>query len=352
MANTAQGDDNRPKCSQCSRTGQQCCRTKGLRKFRDGSSAQYEKQFSKDQVWIGFSKNGRSPLAATYAARSAMIVLSHAAPVFVSHTQPISYQTVAAFSYTKTQLHAIITRFVSNHYVANCESLLAKIQIVDQTAELENFYSVDEPEPEPTPTSDLPNSASRPPGSIDSSARFSHPPRLETTSHSPTQQSTARFETTRKSPTQVSPVSFENILSISGTKRRRRTNDSATSSERFRHIQLPPISQELQNNLSLRDSPSNLSYHSSSYYNNYVSPTEANETRRIEAEYAKLADSEAAKIPDEPLLSFSSWKKNFRWPNQYTTQQCVCLFRYYVDVLGPWVRSYPVIATKVLTGAV
>lgn len=53
------GDDGRPTCSQCERTGQKCHRTKDKRSFRVGSSAQYEKKFAKDQVWLGFTKNGR-----------------------------------------------------------------------------------------------------------------------------------------------------------------------------------------------------------------------------------------------------------------------------------------------------
>lgn len=221
---------------------------------------------------------------------------------------------------------------------------------MDQTAELENFYSIEDPEPEPPSTTERLKSAPRPPSSIDSSATFRRTPRAETTNHSPRQLSTRKSEATARSPDQVSPASFDNILSFSGTKRRR-TNDSATPSEQHQPIQLPSITRELQNHFPIRDSPSNSSYHPSSYYN-YASPTEANETRRIEAEYARLADSEAAKIPDEPLLSFSSWKKNFRWPNQYTTQQCMCLFRYYIDVLGPWVSSYPTSTVIRLTEAV
>jgi len=181
-------------------------------------------------------------------------------------------------------------------------------------------------------------SAPRPLSSFESPATFQPPSRVETISHSPRLLSKARPEATIRSPAQVSPAPFDNILSISGTKRKR-THDSATPSEQYRSIRLPPISQELQNHFPIRASPSNSSCYISSYHNSHASPTEAKETRRIEAEYAKLADSEAAKIPDEPLLSFSSWKKNFRWPNQYTTQQCVCLFRYYVDVLGPWVSA-------------
>lgn len=266
----------------------------------------------------------------------------------VNMTEPIACYIIPACSYSSPQPPQLLAACsLYPEYLANHKHYLAKIQIVDQTAELENFYSVDDPEPEPIPTAERPKSAPRPPSSVDSSISFPQPPRLETTSHSPRQQSIGRFETATKSPTYVSPASFDNILSFSGAKRRR-TNDSTTPSEHYRPIQLPPISQELQNHLPVRNSPSNSSYHSSTYYN-YASPTEANETRRIEAEYARLADSEAAKIPDEPLLSFASWKKNFRWPNQYTTQQCVCLFKYYIDVLGPWVSIYASSINQMLT---
>ena len=57
MTDISAGDDNRPKCSQCEKSGANCCRTKAQRKFRDGSSAQYHTQFAKDQVWLGL-KNG------------------------------------------------------------------------------------------------------------------------------------------------------------------------------------------------------------------------------------------------------------------------------------------------------
>lgn len=64
------GDDGRPTCSQCERTGQKCHRTKDKRSFRVGSSAQYEKKFSKDQVWLNFTKNGR-PCHESLSKRSA-----------------------------------------------------------------------------------------------------------------------------------------------------------------------------------------------------------------------------------------------------------------------------------------
>ncbi len=57
----------------------------------------------------------------------------------------------------------------------------------------------------------------------------------------------------------------------------------------------------------------------------------------VEAEYRRLADSAAAAIPVESLLSPAVWKEEFYWPNQYTTTQCACLMRYYIENLAPWV---------------
>lgn len=57
----------------------------------------------------------------------------------------------------------------------------------------------------------------------------------------------------------------------------------------------------------------------------------------VEAEYRRLADSNAALVPEEPLLSPVIWKAEFLWPNVHTTTQCACLMRYYIDHLAPWV---------------
>ncbi|KAK6387103.1 hypothetical protein LTS17_000369 [Exophiala oligosperma] len=56
----------------------------------------------------------------------------------------------------------------------------------------------------------------------------------------------------------------------------------------------------------------------------------------VEAEYRRLADSAAAIIPDDSLLSPAVWKEDFYWPNIYTTTQCACLMRYYIDQLAGW----------------
>lgn len=163
-------------------------------------------------------------------------------------------------------------------------------------------------------------------------------PRRETASHSPEHSGPARFELSPRSLNHTSPASIDNILSFptSGAKRRR-TNDSFNTSDTNYHVQLPSISQDLLTPYPTFNSPTNSNYNNPYYVNNFASPTEVNETRRIEAEYARIADEKAGAIPAEPLLSASSWKKSFRWPNQFTTQQCMCLLKYYIETLGPWV---------------
>ncbi|RMZ89649.1 hypothetical protein DV736_g3128, partial [Chaetothyriales sp. CBS 134916] len=58
--------------------------------------------------------------------------------------------------------------------------------------------------------------------------------------------------------------------------------------------------------------------------------------RRIEAEYRRLADTQAATIPPEQLLTPEVWKLEFYWPNDFTTTQCACLMRYFIEQLAPW----------------
>lgn len=208
---------------------------------------------------------------------------------------------------------------------------------MDQTAELENFYSTEEPELLPG----IPILTPRPTSSADSTVSAQLSARSAATSQSPSRHGAVILDTMARSPGDVHPASLDNILTFPGHKRRR-TDDSTTPTaevSQYVPIQLPPISQEFQKPYLTRDSPSSLSTGFQVQFSNYASPTEANETRRIEAEYRKLADTEAAAIPAEPLLSPARWKRDFRWPNQYTTQQCMCMFRYYIDHLGPWVSE-------------
>lgn len=201
---------------------------------------------------------------------------------------------------------------------------------MDETASLENFYSTDDTEFITERSAPATRSADNGQSIVTSAPRF-----REAASLSPVQQSTIRLETTLRSPNDLSPISVDNSLSSSGTKRRR-TNDLSPPPD-YHNFPFQAPAQALPGYTSVRD-PVILPPYTPNP-NSYGSPTELNETRRIEQEYARIADHQAAQIPDEPFLSVASWKKNFRWPNQYTTQQCRVLFKYYIDVLGPWVSE-------------
>ncbi|KAL2013704.1 hypothetical protein VTN00DRAFT_1229 [Thermoascus crustaceus] len=55
-------DSIKPKCLRCQRSGRECVRRSSRLRFRHGSSARYDHEFSKDQVWLSSSNNG----SATY----------------------------------------------------------------------------------------------------------------------------------------------------------------------------------------------------------------------------------------------------------------------------------------------
>lgn len=69
-------------------------------------------------------------------------------------------------------------------------------------------------------------------------------------------------------------------------------------------------------------------------------PDQSHVPKVVEAEYRRLADSAAAAIPPASLLSPAIWKEEFYWPNQFTTTQCACLMRYYIENLAPWVGQH------------
>ena len=57
----------------------------------------------------------------------------------------------------------------------------------------------------------------------------------------------------------------------------------------------------------------------------------------VSAEMRRLEDDSAAAIPDDHFLSPAEWRQHFRWPNNFTTNQCTSLMRYFIEELGPWV---------------
>jgi len=57
------GDDSGTTCQRCLKAGQECVRHPRRVKFRHGSTAKYDSEFSRDQIWVNPSANGRVPVS-------------------------------------------------------------------------------------------------------------------------------------------------------------------------------------------------------------------------------------------------------------------------------------------------
>ncbi|EXJ83518.1 hypothetical protein A1O1_07141 [Capronia coronata CBS 617.96] len=202
----------------------------------------------------------------------------------------------------------------------------AKFQFVDQGPELENYYSQDDlafnntnpPAPDQK-QEDLPVPSKRtePPGNAEGPA----------TAHSAPTEGRAPF---------LSPSSTNlETLPVQSPFKRRRTADTTiqqyhVSAETWQRGAYDPIRSQYRvyhppkvlNSVG----PNGFAYMSEQQYVPKV----------VEAEYRRLADSAAATIPPESLLSPAIWKEEFYWPNKFTTTQCACLMRYYIDHLASW----------------
>ncbi|MCJ1304012.1 hypothetical protein MMC08_006824, partial [Hypocenomyce scalaris] len=55
---TCRGDEARPICGRCKRSGDECLRAVSKLRFRHGSSARYDSDFADDQIWLSTSGNG------------------------------------------------------------------------------------------------------------------------------------------------------------------------------------------------------------------------------------------------------------------------------------------------------
>ena len=61
----------------------------------------------------------------------------------------------------------------------------------------------------------------------------------------------------------------------------------------------------------------------------------------LRSENCRLPDTAAAALPSPTsgLLSPRIWKTQFFWPNAYTTNQCICLMRHYIQSIAPSVSD-------------
>ncbi|KAK4944891.1 hypothetical protein LTR10_015810 [Elasticomyces elasticus] len=202
----------------------------------------------------------------------------------------------------------------------------AKFQFVDQGPELENYYSQD----------DLTAGSARPVGEDlkqeNDTVVYKRVEPFRDADSSPTVHSAPASEPLFLSP----PASTNETVLVHSTIKRRRTTDFNTSeapsnAEQWPHAAYDPIRSQYRvyNHPPKVYNPLNHSGYTSMPEQRYV-------PKLVEAEYRRLADDNAAAIPDESLLSPAIWKEDFYWPNKFTTTQCACLMRYYIDHLATW----------------
>ncbi|EXJ87272.1 hypothetical protein A1O3_04231 [Capronia epimyces CBS 606.96] len=202
-----------------------------------------------------------------------------------------------------------------------------KFQFVDQGPELENYYSQDDVVFNNTKSSvpdQKQDDVSVPSKQIDQPVKAQGPAIVHSTP--------AEDYTPFLSP---SSTNHETVLVHSSIKRRR-TADSTTqqyhsNAATWQRGAYDPIRSQYRvyhpPQVFSPVSPDGLAYMPEQQH--YV-------PKVVEAEYRRLADSAAAAIPPESLLSPAIWKEEFYWPNKFTTTQCACLMRYYIDHLASW----------------
>lgn len=230
---------------------------------------------------------------------------------------------------------------------ANVLSLSAKYQFLDEGPGLEDYYSND----------DLNGFRESTRDSLSDSATPEEPPLL---TRAPNSSTTTNSPLSRH---QVSPTGTENALSnlavlsptdnigshnLHSPLKRNFTGDDQYHQPAKRRLEHPrpqyfdPIRPEVNgfppkpigSSTKTDRAPSPDPYNGSAAEAYAMDPAE-----RVEAEYMRLADTKAAIIPPDELLEPAIWKEKFYWPNKYTTTQCACLLRYFIEVLGPWVSN-------------
>lgn len=205
-----------------------------------------------------------------------------------------------------------------------CET--AKFQFVDQGPELENYYAQD----------DIAVNTTKQYVQEEKSDDNTNIPSKQYEASVEVEESTIHSALGSENPF-LSPSTYHNqTVLVHSPIKRRRTADSTTQPYRpgpqqWHHPTYDPI----RSTYRIYDPPKVFSPVSADGHT-YM-PEQRYVPKVVEAEYRRLADSAAAIIPSDSLLSPAIWKEEFYWPNQFTTTQCACLMRYYIEHLAPWV---------------
>jgi hypothetical protein len=216
----------------------------------------------------------------------------------------------------------------------------ARIQFVDQTPELDNYFPQDDHAEHP----DVALAENSAPGqrSPTTSPKIDREPSVNLPD--------APLAAERVSPVPSSTIRNTDVL-VPSQKRRNRNENTSDFYIRSGRSNSSPTDQPIQSPLLGQVSSAQGLVSAQGKSPQFSIPI--NSTQAVEAEYRRLADSAAASIPSvsSGLLLPEVWKQKFFWPNAYTTNQCTCLMRFYVEKLAPWVRLSSFIALIKVIGA-
>ncbi|OBT96568.2 hypothetical protein VE01_05322 [Pseudogymnoascus verrucosus] len=209
------------------------------------------------------------------------------------------------------------------------QSSNTKLQFVDERPELENYYAQE----------DIPTEASVTIKEYDRTTRTTSTSNSIPREIHNTIRNTSSVDQAFSRPFAFSPL--ETTMSIQAS-RSDTTNDDIDALDpyqsqdftKFQSLQAPTFVYESPRNettlLQRTTSLPPISLPS-------LPPLRPNSTLNI-AKSQRLADSAAAAVPSASsgLLKPEIWKKTFFWPNDWTTTQCACLMRHFVDFIAPW----------------
>jgi len=209
--------------------------------------------------------------------------------------------------------------------LANLPLHAAKIRFVDQRPEVENSYASDEAEL--------------------SSSRSDHNQEagLRTERHKSPLTADKSFISQREPPPHshrlsTSTATNENVSGRPQAKRRRTTDSTTPTFPSTSEARPASVYDPIRFSYRVYDSGG--AFHPADFHGLPDVTEQHHVPKVVEAEYRRLADSAAATIPPEVLLSPAIWKEQFYWPNKFTTTQCACLMRYYIEHLAPWVGHH------------
>lgn len=223
--------------------------------------------------------------------------------------------------------------------------LLGDFQFIDEGREIKSFYAADDQDVvDSKPVHQLPSSDTKPrpqppppPAPPPPSFPTSYPAPPPEILHSPASahKSPSSILSAPEFPFVSPTLTAATTNLVSSPSKRRRTNEGSSPSYSLHREPSSSLTYDPVRSFVVYESPKTSSPYVDNGFMYAAQITSA--PKVVEAEYRRLADSEAAMVPADELLSPTIWKEQFIWPNSWTTNQCSCLMRYFIEHLAAWV---------------